>query len=375
MNVNTFFITVSSVILLSSCTLPPVLVVDHASRVNDIAWDVHNQMLLKNILHGRDRETMVFTSLNQVRGSLKYSASTGGIAFPFGGGTADEDKNAYVGNPVLSIESNPTFDISILDNQDFYRGIQKPITIDQIEHYISLGWPRHLLFYLVIERIEDGDDVYKNDPDDPVAFDRFRDEMDRWIRDPSRGGARITSAEEVKVVVERIEGEALNEFDILKALEAGYKLEKLEGSRSTAFRLLKPPPKVFAVGLDGRGTQIFSAFESPSANRVVYLRSPQAIMYYLGEIVRQPQPVVVTGRACDAEPLFTVSCERSELRDSTLTVRHRGSQCGIPPVAVEGVCLAGGGRSHQVLSLVSQLVGQSKSAKNLPSTGAVQVVN
>ena len=122
------------------------------------------------------------------------------------------------------------------------------------------------------------------------------------------------------------------------------------------------------------------------------LRSPEALLYYLGQLSRMEKPlddrlartalVCVQGRF---QPLFVAlpesSCEGEILSVDAGKGRFlipagssAKSDCknGTLEITGEKVCQAG--RSMQALRLLGQLMALQKSAKDLPATATVRVV-
>jgi hypothetical protein len=109
------------------------------------------------------------------------------------------------------------------------------------------------------------------------------------------------------------------------------------------------------------------------------LRSPEAILYYLGEIVRayeDPDRFEAriglrnpdgTSRGKEAVLFALRKCERGDCC-AGLGVNYCGQQYGIPCDDEEA------GRSTQVLSLIAQLFAQHKLSKDLPQTNVVQLI-
>jgi hypothetical protein len=108
----------------------------------------------------------------------------------------------------------------------------------------------------------------------------------------------------------------------------------------------------------------------------LYLRSPEAILYYLGELARvqvdEGEAPVMVNRKNEKGPwpLFKVmrAPARRTSTSSQLSVDYRGNTFAIPADQEEA------GRSMQVIWLVSQLLALHKSAEELPTTQAVTVV-
>jgi hypothetical protein len=112
-------------------------------------------------------------------------------------------------------------------------------------------------------------------------------------------------------------------------------------------------------------------------NIKIYLRSPEAILYYLGEILRaeaetEYMPKVMV---CDSKPpvpLFIVRKSTEKDKAYSVGVDYESTKYVIPNSDSNEGCRID--RSMHVLSLVSQLIGQQKSNEHIPVTGVVNVV-
>jgi hypothetical protein len=110
----------------------------------------------------------------------------------------------------------------------------------------------------------------------------------------------------------------------------------------------------------------------------IKMRSPEAILYYLGEIVRfcndhvqdDLVPVRLYPRGAPGYlPLFVARLKKADDRDPALLVRHEDGDYVIPGGGRES-----SGESMHTLSLVSQLVLLYKSSDSLPPPGVFTLI-
>jgi hypothetical protein len=112
---------------------------------------------------------------------------------------------------------------------------------------------------------------------------------------------------------------------------------------------------------------------------VIVLRSPEAVLTYLGELARAQldgvhgggeKTYVPTAWADDAhaEPMFVMKTGEPAPGQAVVQVEYEGSTYYVPRDASAG-------RSMQSLSLLAQLIGLQKNAAELPTTTSVRVMN
>jgi hypothetical protein len=127
----------------------------------------------------------------------------------------------------------------------------------------------------------------------------------------------------------------------------------------------------------------------PPQEITIHLRSPEGVQYYLGELVRaglrkaaQGQPNIFTASICkrgDQNTRETVLFEVRKLgagERPPLEVDFEGDRYGVPeePVSADEFRECDAQNTMHVLSFVSQLLSLQRSARDLPSTGVVHVV-
>jgi hypothetical protein len=395
--------------------------------------EAQNEMLLLNVIRSSQRRPMYISGIQKVTGGIRTEVSAG-LEIPFGKAS---ERNLLA--PRASYSETPTFDVLVFDSQEFMRGFLAPIETKLLAYYWEDGWSPSLLLHLLVERIEVGwtlrnpvtlqtipvSLVFDNYPDaeDPTLchLTRFSLFAESFLR--HQPAFRATST--ILPVGPLVPAERFRGFeDLLAARQQsldmtqsadGYQLtrktEQLSvqvqsGSLAPLFReALKiaeiaelrkcrttPPP----AGQDGVSVYPQDADGVTAGTVTLYLRSPGAILYYLGELLRVEQEqervpaVCIRGRL---EPIFVAreaaaGCASGPVRAwydgrrYVIPERHSASQgaCGAaaagePPAGTPLPALGcEGGRSMQTLSLVSQIIGLQKSAKDLPTTSVVRTV-
>jgi hypothetical protein len=196
------FIFMLTPLIVCSCALPSV-VQRQTVEYNTAAAAMANQLALMNIIRAKERLPIFYTSISRLSGSTVITA-TGGFnaafktasptdteslttapattigsttttppAAPVGAATSTAAVNSVTttvtnlashavtsgGNlftPSIGgqVVSGPSFDINILDTQQFYQGILAEVPFSTIELFINQGIDNGLLMRLLIERIE-----------------------------------------------------------------------------------------------------------------------------------------------------------------------------------------------------------------------------
>ncbi len=336
----------------------------------------HNEMLLLNVVRSKERRPMYFTAIGEVNGSLRWQASTGGIGVSVGPGDGDDLSLS----PSAAYTTNPTFDVGVLGSQEFVRGILSPVKLETLEFYWRQGWPPELLLHLAVERIEkrtgkDLDGSWENDPDDWPKFVDFQAKLRELLA--SLKFERTRTPVDVGPPLYRSDLADLSDL-VEVANSSGLKLEPTSAYGYQLRRYVTG----YEFKVDGEtvrtSEQKLDLPEAGASYYLVTLRSPHAILYYLGEVMRAIKrgnvPTVYTraGQAESAAPLFVARERSAECPAAIVQVRY-GSDYLIP---LEGQTAdrCQPGRSMQVLSLVSQLIGLQTKKDELPTTQTVRLV-
>lgn len=249
-----------------------------------------NSLLLLNILRARDGHPMYFTLIEQIRGQQSLF-STGEISIPWGG----------------SIGSD--FVVGSLDHQDFMRGILSPIEKSVLKSYIDQEWPRDLLLYLFVSRVDqtgmNRPQVNSPRPRNAPGYTGFEN-FQGWVEEV-RNELRIGTLRTGRSI-----GPSLilkNESSLEHLLEAeklGVQVVGIPRDRPTNYRLCKIEtsvvlcigecPNLDPESMCREGTELYRTREESKAQAMVvkdgkilgkaHLRSVQGILYYLGEVLR-----------------------------------------------------------------------------------------
>jgi hypothetical protein len=368
--------------LLPALALACVSSEDIAGRAVDYnmaAAAARDEMLLLNVLRSRDRRPMVFTGLSRITGSVRYEASMG-AAIPIG---ADAPNEALL-TPRVGISDSPSFDIAILDSQEFTRGIMTPVSMKLLEYYWDQGYNREVLLYLCVERIELDDSaggpptLLVNEPGEP-SFADFQALLWRIV-DSGRFEANPHQTEDIGPAVDT--GEAASLSTLVRVGESDLALQRDEDARWQLRRPTDVPRLAVPATEQDPGLFLYAAkyareraaHRSPEEPRArLVLRSPQAVLYFLGELTRPGKELSIRPRRAGQPPqelrLFVIR-EARECAPGVVRVDYDGRAYVVPDG--EGECHPG--RSMQSLAFAAQLLSLQQSSKDLPATGSVRII-
>jgi hypothetical protein len=127
-----------------------------ATEFNIQVADAQNKTMLLNIVRAANRFPMHFTELSTLSGTGTRTEG-GTVTAPVGilhGGMGTGSVA-----PTFSVTETPTFNVAVLETQEFYRGMLHPLTPDQIANYVDEGLPIDLVFKLAF-----GEILYQESP-------------------------------------------------------------------------------------------------------------------------------------------------------------------------------------------------------------------
>lgn len=445
-------------LIMGGCATPafytqPLPLTEQADQFNRAATNAERLMIVRNVMRGRDRSSMLFTRISSMRGSMQRSTSaTFGLQIPEAGANDTASTSATLGG-----QSNPTFDFSVLNDEKFNRAMQSSIDLGVYDLLLEYGWHADLLHTLFIERVEveervetpDGTtaiaaELFINDPSRDEQFSRFQ----AWLRRATvaQGGQRFqlcsrpsptqvgpllnlrpdTDLEDLaaianaKLVLESDDARDVR-LDVFHSprmtdAERRRRLAQARDNPTGPWALNRPgvarwfnydceiTPDTVAETLGGSflsepGAEngltaeqtisrppFVATLPAPTMQEIryprvkrLYLRSIQGALVYLGEVVRrQEQNTGSVVRVNGDDTLFWIHegiCEQGlnfEHDDgATYSVAFGdGGHCEGSASPATGV-----DRTHQVISLMLQLIGMIQAREDVPATGAVQVVN
>lgn len=186
---------------------------DRAVDYNLEAEQAQEQALLLNVVRAIKRRPMQFTSLQTVTGQA-VAGETGGVSFPFGHHPNTNAQRVFTLGE--SVSGGPQFVVPILDTQEFYNGLMRPISPQIIDLYIEARFPMEEVFDLMLHKFalgiaekqfncivkrakasktrgeivkdlykatDDGDVEFVNYPSDALSFALFQSMLEHLIDD------------------------------------------------------------------------------------------------------------------------------------------------------------------------------------------------
>lgn len=372
-----------------------------AATLNREVATLQDEMVLKNILRRSEHRPAHFSALPLIRGRNRMTYGVG-LAVPLPGG----DRAQRLFEPSIGAESGPSFDYASLNNEQFLERLRRPVRLDRLAPLMRDRARRELLLTVTVEEIRWrgplGTRRYHNDPEDPVAFQAFQRQMEglmdqglrteaaAWVRPvsppfrlddaPSLGDMGIAAREGITTdPVPRPPGlarqsnggpwyqmrrtEEFSRFCFTDPREALTRLARC-GSWAGARRAEFPENDPRSFG----GTSPL-AFEVDAGNRLeIEFRSLLDVMDYLGALVRMERegvsgPPHIRGPSGARVPLFRVVAAGPGIA-AVATTEMDGRRMAVPRGPA-------GGRSAELFSFVTHMVGATQSVAEVPTTGAV----
>jgi hypothetical protein len=437
-----------------------------------------NEMLLLNVLRGKDHRPMYVTGISKITGSIKAEASLNATA-PFGSVQSDRPASLsapyFVGSPTATYNWNPSFDVDVLDTSEFMRGFLAPVSSDVFAYYWQQGFYPEFLFHLMVQKVEvkvehavcDTDNAGSRKVDEyvifnnhegggePVELERFTQWVSRVLEahphfeegKPEAVGPPLSAEDAGRALIRGLQpglnlaqvgkqyqfqrdpqlslvlklddtptllkdlyawtadayrrdpaGMQLHTYSEAYSAEAdadGCPSPESAGEKAAAPRSFPIEATASTRGFTEAGLIRLDGDPSPARMTLtLYLRSPEAILYYLGELARFEES---TGKALyvcmhdTLEPLFVVRRGGVECGSLRAVVATNGAGLTYfipgPGDAPRGSCgqpndktfelrelSCDPGRSLHALTVVSQLIALQKSAKDLPTSNVVRVL-
>jgi hypothetical protein len=170
------YLAIASVFLLAGCAFPQQ--VRHLGvSYNEAVADLADQLTLTNIERAEQGLPLHYTSFSRLSGGLTFTGGgsingalhddtltrtvTGASTASMTNSTTStvaralaSGGNVYTPNLTASVSTGPTFDIDVLDTQEFYQGILEEIPFTTVNAFLAGGYDDQLLMHLMVHRID-----------------------------------------------------------------------------------------------------------------------------------------------------------------------------------------------------------------------------
>lgn len=350
---------------------------DDAAAFNEAYAQAMTGQLLLNVLRARDRLPTQYLAMSSIQDAPTITSSQsfslgslnfGDIGSPWGVGGVSVGRE---------IERHPSYSLGPFAAEDLRRVVFDPIDPAVFAEYWNAGWPKDLLLLLLSDRVARIDHAaapgarlteYVNDAED----------LGNDCQGPPEGGcAYVQLARELARELRRRPPDRATDLSGVCGLAAAYDPAQPQPRRANA-----PECDRAARVLIG------------DVEYVVFLRSLDDVIYYLGELLRDDgagreleAPIRVGSAGIDGGgrgvPLFRiVTGEKRERFAATVIydgVRHNAGpavsrSCASPSDG--GLCrddADSGDRSSQVLALLIQLLLRNQSDASVPPPPTVLI--
>jgi hypothetical protein len=398
--------------IIAGCSASKDLVAN-SIEINKSIETSENKMMLLNIVRAYRHSPKYYSNFSKFSGELSSADANLGVVFPF----VRKEVYPKIFQPSVGYRSGVSFDIGILQSQEFLRGYLNPVGARTLKFYFDMGWPKSMLLNMFVSQIkyfswhEDSsgkfrlalNSVLSNEPlKGKENFERFNNEINRLVAD-GLDVVYIQSGKEQNI--------------------AGGRKKEAEGgqvSDGAAFVRLLPPiggnttsytfanhytlalyPEIAEDPVSENENLIYSDKSSRKRKlAILYLRSPSSIMNYLGDVVRVQLsgdrtpahekycPSVFIDNDTGNAPLFVVrEVESGSNEASKVSIEYDGMTYIIPkdsndipsknsavPETSSGTLDSQAPKTMEVMILMTQLINQLKSSADLQTTPSVRAL-
>ena len=362
------------------------------SDINREYGTLQDQALLLNIVLRSLSLPAHFTTLATIRGRSRLYAGAN-LNLPFGG----DATSSFGFNPHMSIEQGPTFEVSTQGNQEFYRGYVAPVDTRTLDFYLRQDRTTQLVLSLFLEQVvisgANGNQVFRNDPENLEQFDLFQKLLKRLIEQ----GLTTESVTLVRdygpelrlkkpPTLDQILAVRKEKMTIEKVGENRYQLRQI--AQSARFCFAAPHEALFkqaqcaGAAAPRRYEVTDPTFFGSTGTAQVTFRTPELgtirldtrslaeILDYLGDLIGVQQalgrPLDIPG-ATGAKPLMVVWRDPLLTQDAAVRTTFADTDYAIPLGEAAGF-------SGEVLSIITQLLAQVQSVKDLPVSNTITII-
>jgi hypothetical protein len=379
-------------VVLASCGVADQLS-GHTLEYNAQAELIKDQNLLVNIVRAAYRRPLQFTDLSSITGNVSVSG-TAAFALPFWGSRGGGQR-LFEATPSITATNSPIYTVSVLNTKEFYNGILTPISIQSLSYYLHIGFPKLLLLTLLISEIEYGKPGAVTQINNaPHQRERSKQEANVFLDLLKRLIAMGLSVEDISETTrlgapfgaknypdaKQVADLDAQNIRVVPLNGSRFQLEKVTSTLRFCFDPkdadenldVRAGMKLGETGLVMPADLICGAKEkaqkgATAQNQVfdIHTHSTEGVIYYLGGIARL-QLGLVPPATGDFDP-DVFHLKEGSGGPGTISASFEGKDYHID------VDPTGTDRSSQVLELVTELLAQNNSAKDLPASSVISV--
>jgi hypothetical protein len=160
-------------------------------EINKSAGSYADQAILLNVIRAERYEPLSFVTVTGLDGTNSLQGSLGFGGFTLGPHPVTVMRDFLLGPDSISRTGSNTFHVSVVDDPASYVALMSPVTPATTAFFINQGYPRELLFFLMVDHLRkttpgpDGGpakvEVFRNDPSQPEEFGKFIGEMSTML--------------------------------------------------------------------------------------------------------------------------------------------------------------------------------------------------
>ncbi len=458
MNIRKFYLLTLVLLFFQGCsTLKPQITAD-AIDFNRAVEQTNNEVIFLNIIRSYLRFPRHYTAISDIKGNFTVTGNTG-LKSNLNLEGASESTFVTSATPSIthkissaaesispelgvSYSTNPNYTIAVLESQEFYNGVLRPLSPTTVSLFRSQGWDEELLAHLLFEFLvftitekidEDTDeDGKKKEPRQTILKFQNKSEEKGWrdLTERLRIDVESNLAEE-KILMTT---SSLDASGLAKLIEQGISVRRcgkedqesmkctsdeesivyLSGTSSVGLNIYRKgklsasdikyykdsivsgDEELLNLYLTECPTELssfihrFSEDFTPSVGREILprqeiadgdqlslreqvencpvvsslqvsTRSVDAVVYYLGEYLRNARGKITIG--VDNDQMFPVHFNDGP---SAISTQFQGVTYRVPPGNESG-------RAMQVIALIQQLLNLNKKSEDLPKAQLIQI--
>ncbi|MEM8710343.1 MAG: hypothetical protein AAGG01_05285 [Planctomycetota bacterium] len=387
----------------------------NAVTLNREVEEAHNEIFLLNIVRDMNRMPQHWSVISTVRNTETGQVNTGLGSIPFGGASSPSYDGALTGTRTTS----PQTEMNVLSSAEFTRSIMAPIKLEQIQQFLRQGWASEFVFKMCVrELVFPSGERMANRPSGDT-FEEFHRTLDELVKD---GLSVVTNTADPQVI--RLDSRpGPEQLAHLKAAgytyQADVKLKKPNKSQTPEKAQAQKKPQApeviiphaavasgsesLALGFhssndeaEGGGSGKWNGVKVWEEGKTelkddqigLVLRSPEGMVYFLGQVGRKRNAVedptqredLLTYRETSEKSktsrklaMFRINKGSPPGGAAAVKVTYDGETYWIPkarPDSKEDLT-ATGDRTLMTFTFAQIVFGLNRSRKDLPTTSLV----